>query len=269
MTRKNSVEYPESISSSSEAIQQWEELVKDETNHGEYKEDNKMLIIFPWKCPVTDARKVTCVVPLPSGIVPEEVEFSFEGGNPFQTDTFSLKYAWPEKALQPEVIFRVDMRADKTFVHKSEFVEFREAIRRIKSSEVRSEPTSRIVIKLPFMVQRSRSSFTKDMRMFGTSNSAVLARDKVKKEFVSLKDMAKSTTSVDHKVYFMILRFTGTEIEEEDMIDKRVRCVQDCDDSSDEDYDRTQKYKDHLSKDLYFEELSSSVYRAPKRTRRR
>ena len=48
-------------------------------------------------CLVTDARKVTCVVPLPSEIVAEEVEFSFEGGNLFQSNTFSLKYAWPEK----------------------------------------------------------------------------------------------------------------------------------------------------------------------------
>ena len=48
-------------------------------------------------CLVTDARKVTWVVSLPSEIVTEEVELSFEGENLFQSDTFSLKYAWPEK----------------------------------------------------------------------------------------------------------------------------------------------------------------------------
>ena len=221
----------ESISSSSEAIEMWEDLTKDDATTN-YKEDNKVIVCFPWKCPRTDSKKITCIVLLPSGIVPEEVEFAFKGLSSFQSDTFTLSYSWPQKFLKPEVVFRVDMREDLSFTEKNEFVEFREAIRKIHASTFGTVPNSTITVKLPFMVQRSRSSWSKDIRRFGTSNSGVLSRDKSKKEFISLKEMAKNITSVDHKAYFMIFRFTGVEVEGEDYLDKRSRCIQDCDENS-------------------------------------
>ena len=120
-------------------------------------------------------------------------------------------------------------------------------------------PSSTIVVKLPFMVQSSRYFRTQDIRIFGTSNLGVLARDKSMNQFASLKEMAKNITSVDHKAYFMVLRFTGVEIEGEDYLDKRSRCIQDCDENSslscsdDGIIAKPEKedYADHINRDLY------------------
>ena len=89
----------ESISSSSEIIELWEDTIKEDvmSNDNTYNEKNKMVIIFPWKCPRTDAKKVTCIVALPSGVVPESVEFTFQGRNSFESQCFNLTFDWPEK----------------------------------------------------------------------------------------------------------------------------------------------------------------------------
>ena len=62
------------------------------------------------------------MVPLPSGVVPETVEFNFEGTSPFQSQAFSLTYEWPEKLFMPEVIFKVDMRSDKSVDVNNDFM---------------------------------------------------------------------------------------------------------------------------------------------------
>ena len=223
-----------------------------------------MVISFPWKCPRTDAKKVTCIVALPSGVVPESVEFTFQGRNSFESQCFNLTFDWPEKLLTPSVIFRVDMRKDQGFREKNEFVEFREAVRKIKNATHYDLPKSTITIKLHFMVQRSISSYTKELRRFGTSNSAILSSAKVKEEFTSLSQMAKHTTSCDHKVYFMVLRFTGVEVEEEDNLDKRTRCIEDCDESS----LSSDNYQDHINRNEYHDSQSTSFY-TPNRKKRR
>ena len=69
-------------------------------------------MVYPWKCPRKDAKKVTCVVPLPSGVFLETVEFNFEGKHFFQSQACRLNYNWPEKLFIPEVIFKVGMRSD-------------------------------------------------------------------------------------------------------------------------------------------------------------
>ena len=265
----------ESISSGSEGVFDLDGVVEDGGRGNTYKERNKMIIIFPWKCPRTDSRKVTCIVALPSGIAPENVEFKFLGGSRFQSNAFMLTYEWPEKMLLPETIFKVDMRDDSSFCHKNEFVEFREAARKIRAMSNSSHPTSALTVNLPFMVQRSAQSFTKDLRRFASSNSAILSRDRSKDEFTSLKAMVKCTTSSDHKVYFMILRFTGVEVEEEDKVDKRSRCVQDCDDSSlsDSEIKHTSNKKhahdDLIKSDNYYQSINSSVYVPSRRKRKR
>ena len=63
------------MSSSSEALEAWYELIAEDlgTIKCPYIEENKMLVVYPWKCPRTNAKKVNCIVPLPSGVVPETV----------------------------------------------------------------------------------------------------------------------------------------------------------------------------------------------------
>ena len=122
--------------------------------------------------------------------------------------SFTLTYEWPEKFLRPEIIFKVDMRRDRGFTEKNEFVEYRDAARKLKLQSHHPLPVSTITVHLPFMVQRNNDSFSKDLRRFGTSNSAILSRGSVTEDFVSLTDLAKQTKTSDHKVYFMILRFT-------------------------------------------------------------
>ena len=87
--------------------------------------------------------------------------------------------------------------------------------------------------------------------------------------------MAKNITSVDHKAYFMIFRFTGVEVEVDNYLDKRSRCIQDCDENSslscsDDDVSVKKKkvnYEDHINRDLYFEAMASSVY-TPRRKKK-
>ena len=166
------------------------------------------------------------------------------------------------------------MRKERGFVEKNEFVEFREAVRKLRLKSHRAEPVSSIVVQLPFMIQRSSASFTKDLRRFTTFSSAILSRDRVKEEFASLTAMAQSTRSIDHKIYFMILRFTGVEVEGEDRFEKRGRCVQDCDDSSLSNSlapahnEKKMNYDDHLNKTLYLEGMSKSVYTKHKKHHR-
>ena len=130
----------------------------------------------------------------------------------------------------PEVIFKVDMRSDKSFDVKNECVEFREAIRKLRVKD--DIPKSKITVKLPFPVQRSNNSFQKELRRFGTSHSAIFSRGAEKERFTSMRDMAQRVRNSDHKVYFMLVRLTGVEVEGERRIEKRIRCVQDCDNSS-------------------------------------
>ena len=175
----------------------------------------------------------------------------------------------------PETVFKVDMRDDLAFCEKNEFVEFRAAVRRIKNSTPHELPKTTLTVQLPFIVQRSLHSFTKDLRQFTTSYSTILDRDRKKNEFHSLKAMAECMKTTDHKTYFMILRFTGVEIHEEDRHDKKSRCVQDCDDDSSQsfvEYSSSLKhnYKDKLNKDDYYEHLKRSVYvPQSKRSKRR
>ena len=75
--------------------------------------------MFQYTC-----EKVACIVQLPSSVVPETAEFNFEGTSPFGSQAFCLTRDWPEKLLMPEVIFKVDMRSDRSVDVKNEFVEF-------------------------------------------------------------------------------------------------------------------------------------------------
>ena len=95
----------------------YEDTIKDNV-HGNYTEENKVIICFPWKCPRTDSKKIICILLLPSGIVPEDVEFNFKGISSFQSDTFTLNYTWPNKIIKPEVVFKVDMRTDRSLQKK-------------------------------------------------------------------------------------------------------------------------------------------------------
>ena len=261
-----------SISSSSEIIEAGEDLIAED--HGTikcpYKSENKMLVVYDWKCQRTDAKKVTCIVPLPSGVVPETVEFNFEGTSPFQSQAFSLTYEWPEKLLLPEVIFKVDMRSDRSFDVKNEFVEFREVI--MKLGVYGDSPKSKITVKLPFPVQRSHNSFQTDLRRFGTSHSAILSRGAEKERFTSMRDMAQSVRNSDHKVYVMLVRLTGVEVEGERRIEKTTRCVQDCDDSSlssVEDGEIQDRYDDHINTEVYMNSMSQSVFENQRKKQKR
>ena len=107
-----------------------------------------------------------------------------------------------------------------------------------------------------------------------TSNSAILLRDRRKEDFISLSEMARNTKSSEHKIYFMILRFTGTEVFQEGKIDKYTRCVEDCDDwsisgSDYDDYYHENKpiLKPVVRRNLYHESLASSA-RPVKKQRR-
>ena len=78
-----------------------------------------------------------------------------------------------------------------------------------------------------------------------------------------MRDMAQSVRNSDHKVYFMIVRLTGVEVEGERRIEKRTRCVQDCDDSSlssVEDGQNKNRYDDHINTEVYMNSMSQSVY---------
>lgn len=48
------------------------------------------------------------------GVVPGTVEFNFEGESTFQSQAYSLRYDWPGTFLNPEVIFKGDMRSDRS-----------------------------------------------------------------------------------------------------------------------------------------------------------
>ena len=242
----------------------------------DYKEENKMIMMFPWKCPRTDATKVTAIVTLPSGVVPETVEFKFEGNNSFQSNSFSLTYEWPEKLMMPDVIYKVDMRKDRSFFEKNEFVEFRSAIRKLFTRNSDKIPISKISVKLPFAVQRSPMSYSVDLRRFGTASSAVLARGRSKEEFKTVREMATNVKTSDHKVYFVILRFTGIEVAAQDKLDKRGRCIEDCDESSLSDSDSAGEvsykpavHSDLLNKELYMENMSQKLSAKYDRKRRR
>ena len=261
-----------SISSGSEILDVWEDLIAEDlgTIKCPYKEENKMLVVYDWKCPRTDAKKVTCIVPLPSGVVPETVKFNFERKSQFQSQAFSLTYEWPEKLLMPEVIFKVDMRSDRSFDVKNEFVEFREVI--MKLGVYGDSPKSKITVKLPFPVQRSHNSFQTDLRRFGTSHSAILSRGAEKERFTSMRDMAQSVRNSDHKVYVMLVRLTGVEVEGERRIEKTTRCVQDCDDSSlssVEDGENKNRYDDHINTEVYMNSMSQSVFENQRKKQKR
>ena len=227
--------------SASEDLFQMEKLLAEENADAVPKvdEDNRMVLMYPWKCPRTDAKKLTTIVALPSGVTPEAVEFAFESKNPFHAQMFSLSYPWPEKFLDPAVIFKVDMRKDGNFYEKGEFVEFRAAVRMLTENG-RKSPFSKISVKLPFPVQRNTLSYTVDLRRFGTEQSTVLARGKDIREFATLNALARNVKRTDNWCYFMIMRFTGLEVEGEDRQKKKAKVVQDCDESSlsmsDEEY---------------------------------
>ena len=105
-----------------------------------------------------------------------------------------------------------------------------EAVRKLRVN--RDNPSLRITVNLPFPVQRSSQSFQKYLRRFSTSHLAILSRGAEKDSFTYIRDVAQSVRNSDHKVYFMLLRFTGVEVEGEKRTEKRTKCVQDCDDSS-------------------------------------
>ena len=117
------------------------------------------------------------------------------------------------------MIFKVGMHHDQAFVEKSEYVKFREMTRKLINLSHTTQPVPTIHIKLPFMVQRNLSSFTKDLRRFMTSNSAILLRDGRKEDFIDLiSKMVRNTKSSGHKIYFMILCFMGVEVFQEEKL---------------------------------------------------
>ena len=262
--------------STSEDLFQMDKLLQDEDCAvPKVNEDNRMVMMYPWKCPRTDAKKLTAIVALPSGVTPEAVEFAFESKNPFHAQMFSLSYPWPEKFLDPSVIFKVDMRKDGNFFEKGKFVEFCAACR-LLTENGRKSPFSKISVKLPFAVQRNTLSYTVDLRRFGTEQSTVLARGKDIREFATLNALARNVKRTDNWCYFMIMRFTGLEVEGEDRQRKKARLVQDCDESSlslsEEDYeihksgeslkkDALINKEVHINRNEHLENLSQDLYK--------
>ena len=75
--------------------------------------------------------------------------------------------------------------------------------------------------------------------------------------------MAKIVRNSDDKVYFMIVRLTGVQVEGERSIEKRTMCVQDCDDSSlssVEDGENKNRYDDHINTEVYMNSMSQSAF---------
>ena len=101
----------------------FEKLLQEE-NPEQNRNVDEMVLMYPWKCPRTDAKKLTTFVALSSGVTPEAVEFAFESKNPFHAQIFSLSYPWPEKFVDPAVIFKVDMRKDRNFYEKANLSSF-------------------------------------------------------------------------------------------------------------------------------------------------
>ena len=118
-------------------------------------ETNRHIVLFPWVDPVTDSKRITAIVQLPSGVVPEEVEFKFMGGNPFYADAFKLTYDWPTSCLEPKQVFKPEIKQNRGFRQTPEYLTFMSKVRKINSEGVSSD----IEVTLPFRVQSSNISF--------------------------------------------------------------------------------------------------------------
>ena len=67
-------------------------------------------------------------------------------------------------------------------------------------------------MKLPFQVQRSPLAYSVDLKTFGRGEISVLTRGKSNNEFTTLREIVTNAKLSDHKVYFVILRFTGIDV---------------------------------------------------------
>lgn len=75
-------------------------------------------------------------------------------------------------------------------------------------------------------------------------------------------DTSKITKASDHKVYFMLVRFTGVEVEETHRIEKREGYVEGCDESSlssDSYGENNTRYDDRNNKDIFLNNMSYYV----------
>ena len=197
------------------------------------KEDNRMVLIVPWKCPRTLSKKLSVIVALPSGIVPEMVKFSFLGRSKFESNRIKLTYNWPCGLISPRTLFKDEIKKDPYFTQMSEFIEFKEVVREMKRFNPNQE--SNIEIELPMVVQRSVNSYEYSIKSFKTGNSAVIGGRHNISGFSSLRNYAKVSKSIEHKVYFMYFRFTGSMVEEETDEQIQKKCVIDIDDIDDDD----------------------------------
>ena len=170
-------------------------------------ENNRFSVICPWEDPVSDDKKLTAVIGLPSGVIPEEVELSFEGQDKFTSRQVRLTYPWPNKLLYPQTVFSTECRVLPEYKRMSEYVSYRQVIRKMYETK---QMSSSIVINLPFPVQRADNKWEMSLRAFNTSESNSVKESCVIK--TSSGQLKKKCKMQKQYFYYCVIRMTGLEV---------------------------------------------------------
>lgn len=188
------------------------------------QENNRFSFLLPWTDPIHDNQKLTAIVGLPSGIVPETVNFAFDDLDVFYAQSFTLSYNWPDKCLLPDSIFSLECKKNTQFNCQSEYLAYRNKMCTFQRAEgTDGKVQSKMLVDLPFRVQKAAGKHSLSLHAFRTDSSQSVKGSALVKNGKTQKVNKILTTQ--HYLYYVLVRMTGEEVETVEKVAKKRRVV--------------------------------------------
>ena len=133
-------------------------------SEGVIEPDNQMHSVFEWDDPVSNMKKVTVVMTLPSGTKNVRVMVGTGEGTGVTSEVI-VKYPWSEEYMDPNLIFKTRDNKHTKYYLEPEAVAFANAIKASKKNVV-NIPNVIYRILLPIPVQTTQESYTTNINVF-------------------------------------------------------------------------------------------------------